>query len=212
MEKEKVLKIIALLKEHYPHAKYYLNFSNPTELLVAAMLSPQVRDEVVNATTPKIFAKYKTIEDYAKADLKELTELIKPISFPAVKAARIKKACQVILEKFNGQIPRSMKELTSIPGIGRKTANSILINAFGIVEGIPVDLWVIRLAKRFGWSKSENPDKVEEDLMKLVPKEEWKTIAYRLKAHGRAICGLVPACSKCFLSSLCPKVGVKKHA
>ena len=212
MEKEKVLKIIALLKEHYPHAKYYLNFSNSTELLVAAMLSPQVRDEIVNATTPKIFAKYKTIEDYAKADLKELTELIKPISFPAVKAARIKKACQVILEKFNGQIPRSMKELTSIPGIGRKTANSILINAFGIVEGIPVDLWVIRLAKRFGWSKSENPDKVEEDLMKLVPKEEWKTIAYRLKAHGRAICGLVPACSKCFLSSLCPKVGVKKYA
>jgi len=212
MEKEKVLKVIALLKEHYPHAKYYLNFSNPTELLVAAMLSPQVRDEIVNATTPKIFAKYKTIEDYAKADLKELTELIKPISFPAVKAARIKKACQVILEKFKGQIPRSMEELTSIPGIGRKTANSILINAFGIVEGIPVDLHVIRVSYRLGWTKSKDPDEIEQDLMKIIPKEEWKTIAYRIKAHGRALCGVVPACSNCFLKELCPKVGVKKHA
>lgn len=212
MEKEKVLKIITLLKEHYPHAKYYLNFSNPTELLVAAMLSPQVRDEVVNATTPKIFAKYKTIEEYAKADLKELTELIKPISFPAVKAARIKKACQVILEKFKGQIPRSMEELTSIPGIGRKTAASILINAYGIEAAIPVDVHVARISYRLEWTKSKDPDKIEQDLEEIIPKEEWKTIAYRLKALGRSLCGPVPHCSKCFLSELCPKKGVKKHA
>jgi endonuclease-3 len=204
-----VKKALELLKKAYPNVKYYLNFSNPVELLVAAMLSPQVRDEVVNATTPKIFARYKTIEDYAKADLKELTALIKPISFPAVKAVRIKKACQVILEKFHGQIPRSMEKLTSIPGIGRKTANSILINAFGIVEGIPVDLHVIRVSYRLGWTKSKDPDKIEQDLMKLIPKEEWKTIAYRLKALGRDVCGPVAQCNRCVLKDVCPKVGVK---
>jgi endonuclease-3 len=204
-----VKKAIELLKKEYPHAKYYLNFSSPLELLVAAMLSPQVRDEIVNATTPKIFKKYKSLEDYAKADLQELTNDIKPISFPAIKAARIKKACQVILEKFKGQIPRSTEELTSIPGIGRKTAASILINAFGIVEGIPVDLHVIRVSYRLGWTKEKNPDKIEKDLMKIIPKDEWKTIAYRLKAHGRAVCGPVPVCGKCVLNRLCPKFGVK---
>jgi len=211
MEEKKVLEVIKLLKKHYPHAKYYLNFSNPLELLVAAMLSPQVRDEVVNATTPRIFKKYKNVKDYAKADLQELINDIKPISFPAVKAKRIKKACQIILEKFGGKIPKSMEELTSIPGIGRKTANSILINAFGIVNGIPVDLHVIRVANRLGWTKTKNADKIEKDLMQIIPKDEWKTIAYRLKAHGKALCGPIPKCSKCFLNKLCPKIGVTKN-
>lgn len=213
MEEKDVLKVVSLLKKHYPKARYYLNFSNPLELLIAAMLSPQVRDEVVNATTPKIFKKYKTVGDYVKADLQELTDDIKPISFPSVKAKRIKAACKAILEKFGGKIPKTVEELTSIPGIGRKTAISILLNAFGIVAGIPVDTHVVRLSYRLGWTKSKNPDIIEKDLREIIPKKEWKKIAYRLKAHGRAVCKApVPECSRCFLSKLCPKVGVSKKS
>jgi endonuclease-3 len=206
----KVLKIIEILRKEYPHAKYYLNWSNPLELLVAAMLSPQVRDEVVNATTPKLFAKYKTAKAYAEADLGELTKHISPISFPAMKAARIQKACKIIVERFNGKIPDTIEELTKIPGIGRKTANTILMNAFGKVYGIPIDTHVIRISYRLGWTKNKDPDKIEQDLMEIVPKEHWKKIAYILKAHGRAICkALNPDCSKCPINDLCPKIGVK---
>ena len=199
------------LNKEYPKAEYYLNWSIPLELFVAAMLSPQVRDEVVNACTPKLFSKYKTARDYANSDIKEFVEIIKTVSFPAMKTARIRKACKVLVEKFDGRVPGTMMELTKIPGIGRKTANTILMNAFDKVQGVPVDTHVIRLSYRLGWTKSKDPDRIEQDLMKLIPNEHWKKIAYQLKAHGRTICRApVPYCSKCFLSDICPKNGVTK--
>lgn len=208
---ENVLKVIELLKKNYPNAKYYLNFSNPLGLMVAAVLSAQIRDEVINATTPKIFNKYKTAKDYANADLKEFTKEISAVTFAGVKAKNIINSCKILVEKFNGKIPETMEELTSLPGIGRKTANTILINAFGKVEGIPVDTHVIRLSFRLGWTESKKPEEIEHDLMKVIPKEDWKKVAYLLKAHGRATCQApVPICSKCFLDKLCPKNGVIK--
>ena len=204
-------KIIELLKKNYPNAKYYLNFSNPLELMVAAILSAQIRDEVVNATTPKIFSKYKTAKDYANADLKEFTKETSAVTFAGMKAKNITSACKILVEKYNGKVPDKMEDLTNLPGIGRKTANTILINAFGKVEGIPVDTHVIRLSFRLGWIKSTKPEEIEQDLMKIVPKEDWKKIAYLLKAHGRALCQApIPTCSKCFLEKICPKNGVTK--
>ena len=206
-----VSKVIELLKKNYPNAKYYLNFSNPLELMVAAILSAQVRDEVVNATTPKIFAKYKNAKDYANADLKEFTKEISAVTFAGMKAKNISSACKILVEKYNSKVPNTMENLTSLPGIGRKTANTILINAFNIVEGIPVDTHVIRVSYRLGWTKSKKPEEIEQDLMKLIPKEDWKKIAYLIKAHGRAICKApIPFCSKCFLNDICPKQGVTK--
>ena len=211
VDERTVLDAVKRLNKEYPKAKYYLNWSTPLELFVVAMLSPQVRDEVVNACTPMLFAKYKTAKDYANADLKELMEVIKTVSFPAMKAARIQKACRVLVERFEGRVPDTMTELIKIPGIGRKTANTILMNAFGKVLGVPVDTHVIRLSYRLGWTKNKDPDKIEQDLMRLIPKEHWKKIAYQLKAHGRAVCQApVPTCSKCFLSDICPKNGVIK--
>jgi len=206
----KVLEIIELLKKEYPHAKYYLNFSNPLELLVAAILSAQVRDEVVNAITPRLFKKYKTAKDYAEANLQELINDIKSVTFAGNKAKNIKAACKILVEKYNGKVPNTMEELISLPGVGRKTANTILINAFNVVQGIPVDVWVIRLSQRLGWSKNKDPEKIEQDLMQIIPKTEWKKIAYLLKTHGKSICQAIPHCSKCFLHNLCPKIEVKK--
>lgn len=208
---EKVNEVLRILKKEYPHAKYYLNFSNPLELLVAAILSAQVRDEVVNALTPQLFKKYKNVKDYAEANLQELTNEIKSVTFAGNKAKAIKNACKIILEKHDGKIPKTIDELTELPGIGRKTANTILINAYGIVEGIPCDTHVIRVTYRLGWTKSKNPNVIEKDLMKILPKEIWGKIPYILKAHGKAICKApVPICSKCPVNKLCPKAGVTK--
>jgi endonuclease-3 len=200
----------ALMKE-YPDAKYYLNFSNPLELMVAAILSAQVRDEVVNALTPQLFKRYKTARDYAGADLKELTEAIKSVTFAGNKAKYIKQACNILVEKHKGEVPKNLDELVKLPGIGRKTANTILINAYGIVEGIPCDTHVIRVSYRIGWTKSKNPDVIERYLISLLPKEKWGKIPYVLKAHGRNVCQApVPVCSKCAVKNLCPKNGVSK--
>jgi len=203
--------ILSLLQKNYPNAKYYLNFSNTLELMVAAILSAQVRDEVVNAATPALFKKYKTAKDYANADVEELISYIKSITFAGNKARNIIQACKILAEKYDGKVPDTIEELTQLPGIGRKTANAILINGFNIVVGIPCDTHVLRLAYRLGWTKNTNPDKVEQDLMRLLPKVEWKKVPYLLKDHGRAVCKApVPECSRCFLNKLCPKQGVTK--
>jgi endonuclease-3 len=210
-EKNQIIEILKLLKKEYPKVKYYLNFSNPLELLIAAILSAQVRDEVVNATTPKLFKKYRRARDYAKANLKELINDIKSVTFAGNKAKYIKEACKILVEKYNGKVPASMEELVSLPGIGRKTANAILINAFNIVQGIPCDVHVIRLSQRLGWTENKNPKKIEQDLTKIIPKKDWKVLPWLLKAHGRAVCKApVPMCSKCILNKLCPKIGVTK--
>jgi endonuclease-3 len=206
---DKFLEAIALLRKNYPGAKYYLNFSNPLELTVAAIMSAQVRDEAVNNATPEIFRKYKNAKDYASTNPSELAKYMKSITFAAAKAKNIVNACKILVDKYNGNIPESMDDLISLPGIGRKTANTILINAFGKVEGIPTDTHVIRVSYRLGWTKSKKPDEIENDLMKIIPKGEWKSIAYILKAHGRAVCKApLPYCSRCFLTKLCPKQGV----
>ena len=201
-----------LLKEEYPKTKYYLNFSSPLELLVAAIMSAQVRDTVVNATTPNLFRKYRTAKDYANADFNELSNDIKSVTFPGSKAKNIIDACDILVKKHDGKVPASMEELVELPGVGRKTANAIMQNAFGKVEGVVVDTHVIRVSYRLGWTKETNPEKIEKELMQLFPKKEWKKLPHLLKDHGREVCRApVPVCSRCTLGKICPKNGVKKR-
>jgi endonuclease III len=200
------------LKRLYPNARYYLNFSSPLELRVAAILSAQVRDTVVNATTPALFKKYRTARDYARANLQTLIRDIRPVSFPANKAKHIKAACAMLVEHSHGKVPESLGQLVQLPGIGRKTAHAILINAFDKVDGVVVDTHVIRVAYRLGWTTNTKPEKIEQDLMRLIPKADWAKVPWLLKDHGRAVCSApVPACSRCALEPECPKAGVTKH-
>ena len=208
---EPARKAIKILIGSYPDAHYYLDFKSDIDLLVAAIISAQTRDEVVNSVTPELFRKYRTVNDYAKADQKELAGQIGRVSFSGNKAGNIIKACKSIRDEHAGKIPRSIDELVRLPGVGRKTANTILINAYGIVEGIPVDTWVIKLSGRIGLSSSADPEKIEQDLMRLVDRKDWKRIAYVLKAHGKEICqSQVPICSRCVVSGLCPRNGVAR--
>lgn len=205
---EQVLKVIRIFKSVYP-GKYYLNWSNPLELMVAAILSAQVRDEVVNAITPALFKRFKRAEDYAADG--DILKYIKRITFATNKAKNIREACRILIERYNGKVPNTMEALTNLPGIGRKTANTILINAFGKVIGIPVDVHVLRVSYRLGWTQATDAERVEQDLMSIIPKQHWKQIAYWLKDHGRAVCRApVPLCSKCPVEMLCPRVGVTK--
>ena len=209
---EKAVEILHILKKSYPGAKYYLNFKTPLDLLVAAILSAQVRDEIVNAATPALFAKFKTAKDYAKANVSDLLKYIKSITFAGNKAKNIIAACKILSEKYDGKVPKTVEELTELPGIGRKTAIVILTNAFDIVNGVVVDTHVIRISYRLGWTKNTNPEKIEQDLNKLIPEKYLKETQWLLKAHGRAVCHAPnPYCSKCPVSKLCPKAGVKKR-
>ena len=208
---EKAVEVLKILKKSYLGAKYYLNFKTPLDLLVAAILSAQVRDEVVNASTPALFSKYKKAEDYAKATVPQLLKYISKITFAGNKAKHIIEACKIMVKIHNGKVPKTIEELTELPGIGRKTAIVILTNAFDIVPGIVVDTHVIRVSYRLGWTKNTNPEKIEQDLNKLIPEKNWKETQWLLKAHGRAICQApTPYCSKCPVNKLCPKAGVKK--
>ncbi len=203
--------MILLLVKNYSNAKYYLNFSTPIDLVVAAIISAQTRDEVVNSVTPELFKKFKTAKEYANSNVDGLVKYIGKVSFAANKAKNIIATCNIIRDKYGGKVPNKMEELIELPGIGRKTANTILINAYGIVNGIPVDTWVIKLSYRIGLSANRDPDKIEQDLMKIVDKKYWKNFAYILKAHGKKICqSQVPICSKCILDKLCPRNGVTK--
>jgi endonuclease-3 len=203
--------LAAKLSDSYKNAHYYLDFKTPVDLVVAAILSAQTRDEVVNSLTPRLFAKYKTAKDYAGADLEELIGYIKSVSFAGNKAKNIISTCRTIVDKYNGKVPNRMVELVELPGIGRKTANTILINAFSIVEGIPVDTWVIRLSYRLGLSLNKDPEKIESDLKSEIPEKYWSKFAYVLKTHGKSICQTVPYCSRCHVERLCPKNGVTKR-
>jgi len=206
MDQKRVLETIFILKKTYPDAKYYLNFSNPVELMVATILSAQVRDEAVNTCTKKLFKKYRNAKDFANSDLKVLTNYIKTITFARNKAKNIKATCKILVGKYNGKVPKTIEELTKLPGIGRKTANTILINAYNIVNGIPVDTHIIRVSYRLDWTKSKNPDIIEKDLEEIIPEKDWGKIAYIIKAHGRAVCQApVPYCSKCPVNNLCLK-------
>ncbi|HDI73333.1 MAG TPA: endonuclease III [Candidatus Altiarchaeales archaeon] len=203
--KEKILEIIKLLKKEYPEVKIALEFKNPLELLVATMLSAQCTDERVNIVTKDLFKKYKTAEDYANADLKELERDIKSTGFYKNKAKNIKNTCRILIEKYNSKVPRSMEEMLSLPGVARKTANIVLSNAYGIVEGIAVDTHVRRLSFLLGLTKEKDPVKIERDLMEIVPKKHWIDFPLMLILHGRKICiARRPRCEECILNRLCP--------
>jgi len=199
---------LKMLKKKYPEAKYYLNFSNPLQLVVAAILSAQCRDEVVNATTKMLFKKYRSAKDFASLEEND----IKSITFFKAKAKNIREAAKAIDGKYKGKVPQTTEELIELPGIGRKTANAIMQNAFGVVEGVIVDTHVIRVADRLGWTKNSNPDKIEQDLMKIFARQHWKEIPWLMKELGRDKCKApVPICSQCVLERTCPKTGVMKR-
>ncbi len=202
---EQVRAIIAELQRLYPDAKISLNFSNPLELLVATQLSAQSTDERVNMVTADLFKKYRRVEDYATVSQEELEKDIRSTGFYHSKAKNIRAAAQRILTNYGGEVPRTMEDLVTLPGVGRKTANVVLGNAFGIVEGIVVDTHVGRLARRFGWTTSEDPVKAEQDLMRIIPRKDWLHLPYLLIYHGRAICrARKPLCAQCTLVHLCP--------
>jgi len=204
-KKEYALKVIGILEKTYPEAKVALRFSNPLELLVATVLAAQCTDERVNIVTRELFKKYKRAEDYANADLKELEEDIRQTGFYKRKARFLKEIAKVLVEKFNSQVPKTMEEMLSLPGVARKTANIVLSNAYGVFEGIAVDTHVLRLAGRLGFSSEKNRDKVERDLMALFPKDMWLKVTDLLIAHGRRVCkAKKPNCGVCVLNELCP--------
>ena len=201
----KVLNIVKLLEKEHPDAKIALQYTNPLELLIATILSAQCTDDRVNIVTKTLFEKYKTAEDYANANAKELQEDIRSTGFYRNKARNIKRCCQMLVEKFDSQVPRTMEEMLELPGVARKTANIVLSNAFGVVEGIAVDTHVRRLAKRLRLTEHEDPAKIEESLMEIVPKDYWMKITDLLIFHGRRVCtAKKPKCAACVLNKICP--------
>ena len=203
--KARALKVIKLLEREYSDAEIALEYTNPLQLLIATILSAQATDEQINTITPKLFKKYKTAEDYANADLTELEQYIKSSGFYHNKAKNIKNCCKTLVEKFHSKVPKTMTELLDLPGVGRKTANIVLANAFGVVEGVAVDTHVGRLAQRLGLSESGDPKKIEADLMNIVPKDKWMRITDLLIFHGRRVCtAKKPNCAGCVLNKICP--------
>ena len=202
---EQVSAIVAELAALYPVARYDLNFTTPLDLLVATQLAAQCTDERVNAVTKTLFQKYRSAEDYANVSQEELEQDVKPTGFYRNKAKSIRAANQYLLDHYNGEVPRTMEELVKLPGVARKTANVILGNAFGISVGFIVDTHVARLARRFGWTQQEDPVRIEQDLMRIVPQLEWLPTAHRMIYHGRAICvARKPRCPQCVLVPFCP--------
>jgi len=185
---KKAAAIIKELKKLFPNPKTVLNYKTPFELLVSVILSARNTDKKVNEVTEKLFKKYKTIKNYANVNLKELEQDLSQLGLFRQKAKFIKETATIINNKYKGKIPKTMKELTSLPGVGRKTANIILGNLYGIVEGIAVDTHVTRLARLFGLTNNKNPEKIEKDLMKLLPKNEWFDFTNRMVAYGRIYC------------------------
>jgi endonuclease-3 len=195
------------LAKAYPDAHTELNFSNPLELLVATILSAQTTDVRVNLVTPTLFAKYPAAADYAAADRDELETIIQSTGFFRAKTSTLISMAQALCERFGGQVPDTLEELVTLPGVGRKTANVVLGNAFG-KPGITVDTHFGRLARRFGWTSETDPVKVEHEVGALFPKSEWTLLSHRLIWHGRRICfARRPACGVCPVAALCPSFG-----
>lgn len=190
--KARALKILKALKSLFPNPKIALRYRNPWELFVAVVLSAQCTDKKVNEVTETLFKKYRTFNDYVKANLKEFQDDIKPTGFYRNKAKNILAAAKMLKEKFHGKIPRTMQEMLTLPGIGRKSANVILGNVYGVVEGIAVDTHVRRLSKKLGLTDNDTPEKIEQDLMEVIPREEWFSVTYRLIEYGRKYCPARP--------------------
>lgn len=202
---EQVNAILEELQRLYPDARYDLNFTNPLELFVATQLAAQCTDARVNSVTAELFQKYRSVEDYASVSLEEFEQDIKKISLYRNKAKNIRAACQYILDHYNGEVPQTMEEMVRLPGVARKTANVVLGNAFHISVGVIVDTHVDRLAHRFGWTQQTNIEKIEKELMRLIPEAEWLNFAHRTIYHGRAVCNAKkPRCEQCTLAQYCP--------
>ncbi|CAN5604659.1 endonuclease III [soil metagenome] len=203
--KAPVEETIARLKSAYPDARTALDWKNPLELLVATILSAQTTDVRVNAVTPNLFARYPTAADYAGADPTELEEDIRPTGFFRNKAKSLRGMARALVEDHGGEVPRTMDDLVALPGVGRKTANVVLGNAFSIDEGVVVDTHVRRLSNRLGFTTRKDPEKIERDLMETVPKGDWTVFSHLLILHGRSVCkARKPACGDCGVNDLCP--------
>ena len=203
--KQRVEKIIELIEKQYPNAKTALNFTNPLEILLATILSAQTTDVTVNIVTKNLFKKYRTAEDYVNADIVELEQVIHSTGFYHNKAKNLQKCCQLLVEKFHSQVPKTMEELLELPGVARKTANIVLYNAYGITAGIAVDTHVTRLSQRLGLTQQKDPNKIEQDLMQITPKEKWMPLTDLLIFHGRNVCkAKKPNCEVCVLNKICP--------
>lgn len=202
---EQVNAIISELRRLYPAATCSLDFTNPLELLVATQLSAQCTDDRVNIVTSKLFQKYTNVEAFANSSQEDLEQDIRSTGFYRNKAKNIRAASQRIISTYQGDVPRTMEDLLTLPGVARKTANVVLGYAFNIIEGIVVDTHVGRLTRRFGWTINTDPVKVEQELMLIVPKADWLDLSHLLIFHGRAICDArKPLCEQCTLTHLCP--------
>ena len=206
MEKnEKTVEILARLKDEYPEADTTLDYETPYQLLVATVLSAQCTDERVNSVTPALFDEYPTPEAMADAPLEHIAELVKPTGYYNSKAEYLKNGAQTLVEEFDGEVPRNIDDLTRVEGVGRKTANVVVSNAFGTHEGIAVDTHVQRLTQRLSLVETDNRDEIERVLREKVPREDWGLVSHLLIAHGRAVCtARSPDCGACVLEDMCP--------
>ena len=202
---EQAEEVIERLSEEYPDSTISLNFSNRLELLIAVMLSAQCTDERVNETTEELFEKYRSVEDYANADVDELDEDLSSITYHRNKAKWIISSATTIAEEHGGEVPDTMAELTDLKGVGRKTANVVLQHGYDVVEGIVVDTHVRRISRRLGLTEEERPVRIEEDLVEIVPREDWQQYTHLFISHGRATCTAInPDCDDCVLEDVCP--------
>ena len=200
-----VKKLLELLHKHWPKTVCEVNHKNPLQLMVGVILAAQSTDKTVNEITPSLFKRYPTAKAFAESNPLELEQMIYRTGFFRAKAKSVREACKMIVEKFGGQVPKTMEELLELPGIGRKSANVVLGAGYGITAGIVVDTHMIRLSNRFGLSKSEDPVKIEQDLMKVVPKKDWIYFSQSMVLHGRYICvARKPHCTECYLVKACP--------
>ena len=202
--KQKAKEIVKILKNTYPDATCSLDFSTPFEAVVAVVLSAQCTDERVNKTTPALFARCKSIQDFVDIDIKELESLVHPCGFYRNKAANIKACAKKVLEEFGGNVPSTMEKLLTLPGVGRKTANVVLLEVFGIANGIAVDTHAKRISNKLGLSNNSDPSKIEQDLLKIFDKEDLKSINHLLVWHGRNFCkAQKPNCDECTINKYC---------
>jgi endonuclease-3 len=211
MAENKANEILALLKNEYPEIKIALHYSNPLELLIATILSAQCTDKQVNAVTKKLFGKYRTAQDFIAISQEELEKEIYSTGFYRNKAKNIIGACKIIVNEYNSKVPDTMEDLLKLPGVARKTANIVLSGAFGKIEGMAVDTHVKRLSGRLGLTAHTDPEKIEKDLMKIIPKNDWDIFSLLLINHGRKVCAArKPLCEVCILNKLCPSAFVFK--
>jgi endonuclease III len=212
-KKERAQKICATLQRTYPNAHCELIFSSPLELLVATILSAQCTDKIVNIVTEKLFQKYRAAEDFARAEISGLENDIRSTGFYKNKAKNLKACCAALVEKFDGEVPRTMEELIELGGVGRKTANVVLGNVFNINVGVVVDTHVTRLSNRLGLTKQYDAVKIEWELMQLVPQKDWTLFSHWLIWHGRRCCfARKPDCKNCEIKKICPQIGMKNFS